>query len=165
MGVRASVRLAGTIVLSLGILLPLAPAATALPRTQGRSPEPAASGSVDKLRGIAETQHEIVVLLIRKKEYAKAQEEAQKIFNLNWPPDQEPLLVKEALFLSDQFLHQGQTEIGVQLLETNLKAFKSPVSQVRILKEMGYLRKKLNQDDKALQCFREAGRIEKSIPK
>ena len=159
MEVRASVRVAGAILLGLGISLPLA-AVAAFPPPQGQ-----ASESLGKLRGIAETQHEIVVLLIRKKEFAKAQEEAQKIFNLNWPPDQEPVLLKEILFLSDQFLHQGQTEIGVQLMETNLKVFKSPANKVTIYKEMGYFRKKMNQDDKALECFREAGRIEKTIPK
>jgi tetratricopeptide (TPR) repeat protein len=159
MGVRASVRVAGTILLGLGISL-LPAASAALTNPQGQSSE-----SLGKLRGIAETQHEIAVILIRKKEFTKAQEEAQKIFNLNWPPDQEPILLKELLFFSDQFLHQGQTEIGVQLLEANLKVFKSPANQVRILKEMGYFRKKMNQDDKALECFREAGRIEKTIPK
>jgi len=113
-----------------------------------------------KTKSIAEMQHEIVMLLIKKKDYDKALAEANKIFDMKWPQDQEPLLLKELIYLSDQFLRQGQGFLGLQLLERNSKRFKSIASQVAILKEKGYLFKSLGQDDKAIESFRRAQELE-----
>ncbi|NWG12812.1 MAG: hypothetical protein HXY20_04665 [Acidobacteria bacterium] len=115
---------------------------------------------LSKIKSQAESQHEIVMILVRKKEYAKALDEAGKIFGMKWPVDQEPLLLKELQNLSDRFLREGQAALGLQLLERSAKAFKTTESRVAILKEKGYLHKSLNQDDKALECFREAQRLE-----
>ncbi len=114
-----------------------------------------------KTRSIAESQHEIVMILIRKKEFARALEEANKIFEMKWPDDHESMLVKELLDLADQFLHEQQPATGLSLLETNLNRFKSARSKADIWKEMGYLNDKLGRSDKALNCFREAQRLEK----
>ena len=116
--------------------------------------------ALNRVRSQAESQHEIVMLLIRKKEYAKALEEAGKIFEMKWPADQEPLLLKELLALSDRFLREGQAASGLQLLERNTKTFRATESRISILKEKGYLHKNLKEDDKALECFREAQRLE-----
>jgi len=118
--------------------------------------------SLKKMRSIAETQHEVVMLLLRKKEFSKAAEEASKIFNLEWPVEEEPVLLKELRLLSDQFRHEDQAALGIQLLENNMKAFKTNPSRAEIWKEKGYLYKTLNQTDKALECFREAQKLEKS---
>jgi len=117
--------------------------------------------TLERTKSKAETTHEIVMLLIRKKEFTQAAEEANKIFQMKWPSDQEPVLLKELLFFADQFLHQDQAAIGVQLLEANSRSFKLATSQVAIWKEKGYLFKKMGQDSKALECFREAQRLEK----
>jgi hypothetical protein len=109
---------------------------------------------------MAEAQHEIVMLLIRKREYSQAAVEAGKIFAMNWPVDQEPVLLKELLFLSDQFVHNGQPKIGLQLLEDNSKPFRTTPSRISIWKEKGYLYKLLKDDDRALDCFRQARRLE-----
>jgi len=112
--------------------------------------------SLGKTKSMAETQHEIVMLLIRKKEYQQAAAEAGKIFDLKWPEDQEPLLVKELLFLSDQFLRDGQAPLGLDLISKHSRCLKKIPSRVAILKEMGYLYKSLGQNDKALDCFQKA---------
>jgi hypothetical protein len=118
------------------------------------------SGDLGKTRSVAESQHEIVMLLLSKKEYDKAAVEANKIFSMRWPESQEPLLLKELLLLSDQFLRHGQAAMGLQLINNNSKCFKSASSQVEILKEMGYLYKSLNQNDRALECFQKARDLE-----
>ncbi len=125
---------------------------------QGRSESPAPA--LGRIRSMAEAQHEIVMLLIRKKEYKEAATEAGKIFSMNWPADQEPLLLKELLFLSDQFVHNGQPKVGLQLLDDNARSFRTNSSRVAIWKEKGYLYKLVNDNDKALDCFREARRLE-----
>jgi hypothetical protein len=116
--------------------------------------------ALHKMRSSAEAQHEIVMLLLQKKEFDKAVVEAGKIFAMPWPVDQEPVLLKELLFLSDKFAHNGQTRAALQLLDGNTKAFRTTQSRVSIWKEKGYLYKVMKDNDKALDCFREARRLE-----
>jgi len=100
------------------------------------------------------------MLLLRKQEYAKAVDEAGRIFEMKWPADQEPLLLKELMSLSDQLVHAKQPASGLQLLERNMKYFRSVESRVSIFKEMGYIHKNLGHADKALDCFRQAKELE-----
>lgn len=124
-------------------------------------PLPAQTDDLSKTRSIAATQHDIVIILVRKKEYAKALEEANKIFQMNWPADQEPVLLKELLNFSGLFLHDDQPAMAVKLLDSNFNIFKTTESQAAIWKEKGFLMTKMGQDDKALDCFQEAQRLEK----
>ena len=121
----------------------------------------ASTAQLGKTRSQAESQHEIILLLIKKKEFSQALAEAHRIFEMKWPADQEPTLLKELLLLSDRFLHAQQAAIGIRLLETNMKSFKNPASQAAIWKDKGYLYKNLGDNDKALECFRQAQRLEK----
>jgi tetratricopeptide (TPR) repeat protein len=144
--------LTGTLLfLLVGGLAPLLPSA---------APRPRSNESLSQTKSSAETQHEIVMLLLEKKEYEKAEMEANKIFDMAWPESQEPLLLKELLLLSDQFLRQGQALIGLQMIEKNSRRFKNKTSQIEILKAEGYLYKSLRQNDKALECFRKAQELE-----
>jgi len=79
---------------------------------------------------------------------------------MKWPEDQEPLLLQELLYISGQFLSQGQAPVGLQFVEKNSKCFKKHPSQVAILKETGYLYKSMGQNDKAIDCFRKARELE-----
>ena len=116
--------------------------------------------SLEKTKSMAEAQHEIIVLLIQKKEFEKAAVEANKIFEMKWPDDQEPLLIKEMRNLTDQFLRSGQASLGLKLIEKNLGRFKKSSSQAALWKEMGYLHKSLNQIDKSIDCFKKARDLE-----
>lgn len=137
-----------------------APPACAAFSTQARAERSAPGPELGRIRSMAEAQHEIVMLLMRKKEFNQAVAEAGKIFSMNWPVDQEPVLLKELLFLSDQFVHNGQPTMGLRLLEENSRPFRTTESRISIWKEKGYLHKLLKDDDKALECFREARRLE-----
>jgi tetratricopeptide (TPR) repeat protein len=117
---------------------------------------------LNKTRSVAESQHEIVMILIRKKEFDKAAEEANKIFQMKWPEDQEPVLLKELINFAGRFHKDKQSALAVHLLETNLSMFKTVKSKVAIWKEKGYLLEATGQHDKALDCFREAQHLEKT---
>lgn len=119
-----------------------------------------APSSLEKTKSVAEAQHEIVGLLVQKKDYEKAAAEADKIFDMNWPDNQEPLLVKELGNLAELFLRSGQAPLGLKLIERNLKHFKKTSSQAALWKEMGYLHKKMNQVDDSLDCFKKARDLE-----
>ncbi len=144
--------LLAVVLLSSGLVLQAKPQVSRKPA--------ATDSSLEKMRSVAESQHEIFMLLLRKQEYAKAVDEAGRIFEMKWPADQEPLLLKELMALSDQLVHAKQPASGLQLLERNIKHFRSVESRVSILKEMGYLHKNLGHDDQALDCFRQAKELE-----
>jgi tetratricopeptide (TPR) repeat protein len=133
-------------------------AASPIPVPARQSDSPAAV--LGKIRSMAETQHEIVMLLIRKKEFDQAAAEASKIFDMNWPTNEEPVLLLELNILSRKFQEEHQESMAMRLLDLNSKAFKSAKSQIWIWKEKGYLFKKMGQDDKALECFQKAQRLE-----
>ena len=136
-------------------------ALTSLPPLQAPAAgQPDSPTALEKTRGKAEAQHEIVVILLKKKEYERAVGEANKIFDMNWPEGQEPLLLKELLILTDLFLKQGQASLGLQIIEKNSNHFKRPASKIEILKETGYLYKSLKQDEKALEYFQKARDLE-----
>jgi tetratricopeptide (TPR) repeat protein len=130
--------------------IPLRP----LPASQSGDP------ALGKTKSMAEMQQEIVLLLIKKKDFTKALTEADKIFEMKWPEDQEPLLLKSLIYLSEQLLDQGQAALGLQLVEKNSKFFKKTASQIAVWKEKGYLYKSLGQADNAIECFRQAQNLE-----
>jgi tetratricopeptide (TPR) repeat protein len=121
---------------------------------------PKSKDSLSQMKSRAESQHEIIMLLLKKKEYEKAAMEANKIFDMDWPESEEQLWLKELLNLSDQFLHQGQAPLGLQIIEKSFKRFKKDSSRIEILKEEGYLHKSLHQNDLALKCFQKAQELE-----
>ena len=141
-----------TAVALLSILLAGMIPVMALPADQADAP-----ASLEKTKSMAEAQHEIVVLLIQKKEYEKALAEANKIFDMKWPDDQEPLLVKELRNLTDQFLRSRSGAAGSEAYRKEFQAVsRRSSSQAALLKEMGYLYKSLNQSDKAIECFQKS---------
>ncbi len=144
-----------TAVVLLTILLTGVLPFTALPAVQSDT-----GVSLEKTKSMAEAQHEIVVILVKKKDYDKAAVEANKIFDMKWPDDQEPLLLKELRTLADLFLNAGQAPLGLKLIERNYGRFKKRSSQAALMKETGYLYKSLGQDDKAIDYFRKARDLE-----
>ena len=119
-----------------------------------------ASATVGKLKSTAEAQHEIIMILLKQKEYEKALAEANKIFDMKWPADQEALLLDELLILTKAFKDQGQAALGLKLADRNLGCFKKNSSQAALWKEKGYLHNSLGREDKALECFKKARDLE-----
>jgi tetratricopeptide (TPR) repeat protein len=152
-----AVRLAGL----MGLLLFGVAARAEAKRTPQAKPSDA---GLAKNLSMAESQHEIVMILLKKKEFTQAAAEADKIFQMDWPPKEEPRLLQELIGLSGQFLKYEQPALALQLLEKNGPSFKALRSQVAVWKERGYLLKSMGQDDRALECFRKAQELEKKAP-
>ena len=111
------------------------------------------------IRKIAESQHDIVMILIKKKEYAKAADEADKIFALKWPANEEAVLKKCLLGYSDIFRHDLHPEIALRLLDKHLNLFKSNKNRSDILMDKAYVLEGLGRHDEALECYREAQQL------
>jgi tetratricopeptide (TPR) repeat protein len=149
-----------SILVALTLFFGLMPFALSL-----RSAAAAQASDSSNIRSLAESQHEIVMLLLKKDAYDQALAEANKIFEMKWPEDQEPVLLKEAVFFSNQFLRGNKASMALSLLENSSKHFRKPSSLAAIWKEKGYVYKQMNQDEKALECFREAQRLETTATK
>ena len=120
---------------------------------------PAQEADLNTILRIAETQHDIVVILIKKKDFTKAAEEADKIFAMKWPEKQEAVLKKDLLNFSDLFRHGEHPEIALRLLDRHMNMFKSNKNRADILMDKAYVLEGMGRHDEALECFREAKRL------
>jgi len=118
----------------------------------------------EKIRSIAETQHEIVMLLIKERGFDKILEAADQIFSLRFPDEQEHLFVEEGRILSDALAHQNQYDLAHQLLDRAILAVQKNSSQATLYKEKAYLCTRFGQDTCAMQFFQRALELEKSLP-
>jgi tetratricopeptide (TPR) repeat protein len=144
-----------------GVVFSLFAAGSSAPLLQSAAPRSNSNDSLSQMKSWAESQHEIVMLHLQKKEFEKAAIEANKIFDMDWPESEEILLLKELHILSERFLGERQASLALQIIEKNFKKFKKKSSQIEILKEQGYLYKNLKQHDKELECFRKAQELER----
>lgn len=112
--------------------------------------------SWDQIRSIAESQHEIATLLIEKKQFRKAVEEAKKIFYLPFPEEKDDLLVEAAKEISDALTHHKQHDLALEILDEALRSVQIPQLQAELYQEKAYLYKKMGKDQEAMENFRKA---------
>lgn len=117
--------------------------------------------SWDEVRHIAETQHEILLLLIEKKEFDKIPKVAGEIFRLPFPAEQEHLVVKEVEIITDALLHHNQLALAHQILDDALKCVKTNRSRSQIHREKAFVFKKEGKADAAMAEFEKSVKLEK----
>ncbi len=110
----------------------------------------------EEIRPIAEAQHEIVLLLIERKEFDKVPGAAREIFNLGFPEDQEHRLVKEAEILTNALLHHNQIRVAHQVLDDALSCVKTRGARAKLHREKAYVYKKEGKTDEAMREFEKA---------
>ncbi len=118
----------------------------------------------ERSRSVAESQHEIVMLLIKGQAYDKVLPASQEIFSLRFPYNQEHLFVTEGRILSSALFDQQQYELAQALLDQALGAVNSNSSKALLYKEKAYLCKQEGKDDEAMEFFEKAIELEKSAP-
>lgn len=114
----------------------------------------------ESTRSIAESQHEIVMLHIKKGEFKEAVAEASRIFYLPFPVDKHSLVVDEARQIADALIHYQQHALAQEVLDEALLAVSQPQHQALLLKEKGYLLKKMGREKEAMSCFKQAVELE-----
>lgn len=124
----------------------------------------AVSGQDDweKVRSIAEAQHDIVMLLIKNKEFDKVLPASKKIFGLNFPQNREPLLVNHAQILSDSLIQSRQFALAHRILDEALKSVRSNKSKATLLKEKALVCTKEGKDKEAVRYLQEAVKMEET---
>ncbi|MFB3141358.1 MAG: hypothetical protein ACE1Z2_00985 [Acidobacteriota bacterium] len=118
----------------------------------------------ERSRSVAESQHEIVMLLIRGKAFDKVLRASQEIFSLRFPYNQEHLFVTEGQILSGALYDHQQYELAQALLDQALRAVNSNNSKALLYKEKAYLCKQEGKTDEAMEFFEKAVELEKSAP-
>ena len=118
----------------------------------------------ERSRSVAEAQHEIVMLLIKGKEFGKVLQASREIFSLKFPYNQEHLFVTEGRILSGALYDHQQYELAQALLDQALAAVNSNSSKALLCKEKAYLFKQEGKDDEAMEYFEKAIELEKSAP-
>ncbi len=118
----------------------------------------------ERSRSVAEAQHEIVMLLIKGKEFDKVLRASQEIFSLRFPYNQEHLFVTEGQILSGALYDHQQYELAQALLDQALRAVNSNNSKALLYKEKAYLCKQEGKNDEAMEFFEKAVELTKTAP-
>ena len=118
--------------------------------------------SWERTRSVAEAQHEIVMLLIKGKQFDKVLAASAEIFSLQFPYTQEHLFVTEGRILSAALSDHEQYNLAQSLLDQALGAVTSNNSKALLYKEKAYLCQKEGRDDEAMKFFEMAVQLTKS---
>lgn len=115
----------------------------------------------EEIRPIAEAQHEILLLLIEKREFEKIPEVANELFKLRFPENEEHRVVKEAEILNDALLHHNQTEIAHEIISQALNCVTTPKAKAQLHRERAYVYKQEGKGDLAMEQFEISLQLEK----
>ena len=116
--------------------------------------------TMEEKKSIAQSQHEVLALLIDKGEYGKVPGGLQKILDLNFTGKYEQSVVDEILILSDLLTKKSQLNVALKLVEMGQAGLKEKESHARLYKEQGFLYKLLGQPEKALEMFEKGRALE-----
>ena len=111
-------------------------------------------------RAIAKSQHDLLVLLIEKGEYARVPGALQKILDLRFEGPQEKLVVDEILILSEMLMQRDQGQMCLRLVDMGLRVLRRKSSLARLFKEKGMIYNRLGQSDKAMEMLKRAVALE-----
>jgi hypothetical protein len=106
-----------------------------------------------EIQPIAEAQHEIILLLIEKQEFDKVPAAAQKIFDLDFPREQETKIVKEAQILIDALSKHNQIKIAHQILDSAMESVTTSTALAALHKERAFILRKEGKKDEAMKHF------------
>lgn len=108
-----------------------------------------------KLLSIAETQHEIIQLLIQKENFPKALQELRTILDLNLPVRYEDAVFKEIVIVGRKLYDRGQKDLAYQSLEMGFNSLKTVEFKARILSVKAGLLKQDGKLDEAIETYKQ----------
>jgi tetratricopeptide (TPR) repeat protein len=120
------------------------------------APLAAQESSWERTRSVAETQHEIIMLLIEKKQFTQIPNAAEKIFQLDFPEDHENLFVREAQILTNALVHHQEFVTAHKVMDIAIKCAWNDKVKARIFREKAYLFKIEGNSEEALRYFEES---------
>jgi tetratricopeptide (TPR) repeat protein len=108
---------------------------------------------------IASTQHNIIAILLKDKDFNAVLPEYEKILSLRLPAQYDENVIKETLWISEAFLKGQRSDLSLALLERGIQGVNHPKSKAALYQEMGYVYRLQGNDLKAMECFRQAQKL------
>ena len=118
----------------------------------------------ERMMSIAESEHEIVMLLIRKESYLEALAECTKLFAVDLPAQEQARFLLSARTIAMQLRRQGQPDLAIRVIDVAIQAVDNRGVLAGLYKEKAFIHKVMGQEDEAMELFKKAIELEKSSP-
>ena len=128
----------------------------AVARLSGQSQDP----SWEQIRRVAEAEHEIVALAIRRHDFHQVLPEMRRMYALGFPERYEATLSREIEIVSDSLMHEEQYDLAHQIIDEGLLTLKLNQSKAAILRKKAYILKKQGKEEEALKYFKQSVSLE-----
>ena len=124
-------------------------------------PAEGAQLSYDQMLSIAETQYEIIKLLIKEGRYDRVLPEMRKILDLKFQGEDEQLVAKSSSLIAQLLVENKQVTLAHAVLDETLVRMKQKENVASLLKIKAYLYKSEGKNQKAIETFERALEIER----
>lgn len=130
------------------------------PQLRAVAPE-ASEADLKQMLSIAETQHEIVKVLIAQGRLDRVLPEMKKIYDLRLPDKYEGAVAQSAGLIANLLAESKQYALGHEVLEEAQKRVRQNENKVSLLKIQAYVFKSEGNLEKALQALERAVELER----
>lgn len=119
------------------------------------------SQDVKQALSIAETEHEVIRLLIKQGQFDRVIPEMNKIFQLELPIRYEGYVAQSASLIAEMLVEKKQFSIAHQILDQALPKMKKRENQAALWKIQAFVFKSEGNNESALDCLQQAIELEK----
>ena len=116
----------------------------------------------ERLRGRAESQHEIIMMLIEEGKFEEAKREAKKLCELPFPVKEQRRLVEAVRIIGNALRHQKQPKMAHEVFDEALKAVTLNKDKAQLFREKAYTCRETGDKDCAMANFKKAVSLEPS---
>ena len=128
------------------------------------SPQAQTDRDWETVRGIAEAEYEILMMMIEKGEWSGVAVKARALFSLPFPAEHELLKVEAAREYVDKLVHATQMKLAHEVLDAALAGISTPQHQADIYREKGFVCEKEGRDEEAVEFFEKSVELERKRP-
>lgn len=114
-----------------------------------------------KTLSIAESEHEIVMLLIKRESYDEVLEECAKLFSIDLPPEEQNRFLISARTISMELRRKNQSEMALQVVDVAIQAVESREVLAGLYKEKAFIYKVMGREKEAMDLFKKAIELER----
>ncbi len=114
----------------------------------------------EKMMSIAESEHEIVMLLIKKESFEKALGACARLFAIELPTGEQGRFLLSARTISMELRRQGKPDLALRVIDVAIKAVDSREVLAGLHKEKAFIHKEMGHEDEAMELFKKAIELE-----
>jgi tetratricopeptide (TPR) repeat protein len=118
--------------------------------------------AIKQMLSIAESEHEIIKLLIRQGQFQRVLPEMKRILDLDLPIKYEEAVAQSASLISEMLVEKSQFAIAHELIDQSLKKMRQNENKAALWKIQAYVYKSEGNFDQALECLQKAIDLEKA---